>query len=108
MTEMLDITGPSAEKIIKLENHHFDLKTKLVDKNASIRNTIYHQLQRGQKLSEMDSLLNELLVNQKAIEIETITFFVKIRELIPDNKIGEVDEIINHVLSGRPGPPPRK
>lgn len=108
MTEMFDITGASATKIVKLENHHFELKTRLMDENASIRNNIYHQLQRGHKLAEMDALVNQLIVNQKAIEIETITFFVKIRKLIPDNKKGEVDEIINHVLSGRPGPPPRK
>jgi len=108
MTKMFAISGPSAKKIIALENHHFDLKTRLMDENASIRNNIYHQLQRGHKLAEMDALVSQLLVNQKAIEIETITFFVKIRKLIPDNKKGEVDEIINHVLSGRPGPPPRK
>ena len=108
LTKMLDIEGEAAKKIIQLENHHFGLKTRLIDENAIIRRKIFNQLEKGAKLKDTDSLFAVLLKNEKEIEVETITFFVKLRKLIPAEKRSEVDDIIQHVLSGRQGPPPRK
>lgn len=109
LLEQLELSGKKKEQIIRLQDAHFQAKDKLMNRNRTLHERLFHSFNDPKKDSSAIALLiNDIVENQREIEQMTFDYFKKIDALCtPEQKV-KLQNTIHKVLSRVGGPPPRK
>jgi len=109
LLEQLELSGNKKEQIIRLQDAHFQAKDKLMNRNRTLHERLFHSFNDPKKDSSAIALLiNDIVENQREIEQMTFDYFKKIDALCtPEQKV-KLQNTIHKVLSRVGGPPPRK
>ena len=106
ITEILGMTGQQQSVVRKLQEKHFKTKDQLINRGRVLHEQLFQSFNDSTQNS--DALIDEIIINQRAIEVMTYDYFKEISRFCNIEQRIKLKEIIHEALNRLGGPPSRK
>ena len=106
LIEHLSLEGKAKEKVLMLQEDHFQRKDALMDRSRRLHEDLFNYFDNSSKDShDVHVKIGQIVENQREIEQMTFDYFQKVSTLCNSHQKQELRILIHDVLRRSAGPP---